>query len=307
MAKIIVGVNRSERTRDALALGAMLSRATGGAPMLLVHGYPLVASMAYTGTAEYDRAEHEESDAFLEELAATLDDDLVVETRSLPGPTPARALHELAEREGASLIVVGSHHAGRRGRVLPGSTGQRLLHGSPCPVAIAPHDFAARGDALPQVIGCAWDTGAEAEAALTSAAELASSIGARLRVIRVAPKPAQLSEPILESAWPALVKDMHEEAGRELEERMADLPADLDAEAVLREDSIVAALIAESGSVDLLVMGSRGYGPLRSVILGGVSGAVIRDASCPVLVVPRGVRLETPAPGHVRTAEAPSS
>ena len=35
-------------------------------------------------------------------------------------------------------------------------------------------------------------------------------------------------------------------------------------------------------------MGSRGYGPLRVVLVGGVSGKVIRSAHCPVVVIPRG-------------------
>ena len=39
---------------------------------------------------------------------------------------------------------------------------------------------------------------------------------------------------------------------------------------------------------DLLVCGSRGYGPARRVLLGGVSSRVLRDARVPVLVVPRG-------------------
>jgi nucleotide-binding universal stress UspA family protein len=41
--------------------------------------------------------------------------------------------------------------------------------------------------------------------------------------------------------------------------------------------------------IDLLVCGSRGYGPLRAVLLGGVSSYVVAHARCPVVVVPRGV------------------
>jgi nucleotide-binding universal stress UspA family protein len=39
--------------------------------------------------------------------------------------------------------------------------------------------------------------------------------------------------------------------------------------------------------IDLLVCGSRGYGPVRRVLLGGVSSRLIRRAACPVVVVPR--------------------
>jgi Universal stress protein family len=44
-----------------------------------------------------------------------------------------------------------------------------------------------------------------------------------------------------------------------------------------------------SGTLDLLVTGSRGYGPLRAVMVGGVTGRVMHDAACPVVVIPRGV------------------
>lgn len=46
-------------------------------------------------------------------------------------------------------------------------------------------------------------------------------------------------------------------------------------------------LVERSRSLDLLVIGSRGYGPVRHALVGNVSWAVIRSASCPVLVVPR--------------------
>lgn len=41
------------------------------------------------------------------------------------------------------------------------------------------------------------------------------------------------------------------------------------------------------GVVDLLFVGSRGYGPLRRALLGSVSGALARDAGCPVIITPR--------------------
>jgi nucleotide-binding universal stress UspA family protein len=39
---------------------------------------------------------------------------------------------------------------------------------------------------------------------------------------------------------------------------------------------------------DLLVCGSRGYGPVRRVLLGGVSSRDVRHSKVPVVVIPRG-------------------
>ncbi len=49
-------------------------------------------------------------------------------------------------------------------------------------------------------------------------------------------------------------------------------------------------LVERSGELDLLVLGSRAYGPLRHALLGSVSATVMRGAHCPVLVLPRGAR-----------------
>ncbi|MGZ8650141.1 MAG: universal stress protein [Solirubrobacteraceae bacterium] len=48
-------------------------------------------------------------------------------------------------------------------------------------------------------------------------------------------------------------------------------------------------LIRVSEHLDLLVCGSRGYGPLRAVLLGGVSRRLTTEAQCPVIVLARGV------------------
>ena len=45
-----------------------------------------------------------------------------------------------------------------------------------------------------------------------------------------------------------------------------------------------------SAELDLMLAGSRGYGPLRSVLVGGVSGRLMRTVHCPLIVIPRGVQ-----------------
>lgn len=56
---------------------------------------------------------------------------------------------------------------------------------------------------------------------------------------------------------------------------------------VLGDGNAAAVLAGQTAELDLLVLGSRGYGPLRSVLLGTVSEATVAEAQSPVLIVPR--------------------
>ena len=71
---------------------------------------------------------------------------------------------------------------------------------------------------------------------------------------------------------------------------LASLPEGVTAADELLEGDVVEELAAlDERECDLLVCGSRGYGPVRRVLLGGVSRRLMRRAACPVVVVPRGV------------------
>ena len=70
---------------------------------------------------------------------------------------------------------------------------------------------------------------------------------------------------------------------------MAGLPHDVPIETRLMDGTAVEAICKEAKyGVDLLVVGSRGWGPVRRVLLGSVSSRLLHVAPCPVLVVPRG-------------------
>ena len=78
------------------------------------------------------------------------------------------------------------------------------------------------------------------------------------------------------------------EAARALDEAIAALSTGVPVERDVLFQDPADGLAAASGHLDLLVMGSRAYGPMRAVMLGGVSRRVITRAACPVLVLPRG-------------------
>ena len=84
-------------------------------------------------------------------------------------------------REDAGLLVVGSTNRGAIGRVLPGSTAERLMHGAPCPIAIVPHEWEAGGGL--NTIGVAYVDTDEGREALRGAHALARRTGAKLRVL----------------------------------------------------------------------------------------------------------------------------
>src|SRR4051812_46388061 len=125
----------SLRGQDAAALAGEIAAASG-ADVLAVCAYPFDDDPA----AHYNRAMRaplrEAADAMLERMCTPLSTMATVRRRAVADVAPARALVAAAVEADASLIVVGSSHAGFSGHVLPGGTGRHLLGGAPVPVAI---------------------------------------------------------------------------------------------------------------------------------------------------------------------------
>jgi nucleotide-binding universal stress UspA family protein len=71
-----------------------------------------------------------------------------------------------------------------------------------------------------------------------------------------------------------------------LDEALASLPFEA-ADELLEGDVVDELAALDDHECDLLVCGSRGYGPVRRVLLGGVARKLTRRAACPVMVVPR--------------------
>ncbi len=208
------------------------------------------------------------------------------ERRELWG-SPARELNAVAESERADLIVLGSTHQGPLGRVLSGSVGERMLHGAPCAVAVAPVGFTGRDHDGPGVIGVGYNGAEESKLALKRAETLARDLDCSLRLIAVAP---ELS-PVLPKPGMVAAPDYHQLVRDDLERSLSAAVeglAGLDVARTLVDGDPADVLAAQGVDLDLLVIGSRGYGPLRRTLLGGVSAKLMRSAPCPLLVTPRG-------------------
>lgn len=285
---ILVGAALDGRDGAALALGALLARLSGNS-IALAHAYPY--EPLTVPTPEYEDELRSDALRRLGDLAADLSPDLEVSVHAYARISAAHGLHETAERLGAAAIVVGSSHRGRAGRVLLGTVATRLLHGSPCPVAVAPAGYHGTPPA-PIRIGVAYDGKPEARAALQTAIALAERDGASVSVYTVE-EPLVVVSPMADAGLAGLsghAAALREEAVARLETARELVPSALRGSTRLMRGRPEELLADVSGELDLLLCGSRGYGPFRAVLLGGVSAALARNCRCPLLVLPRGHR-----------------
>jgi nucleotide-binding universal stress UspA family protein len=200
--------------------------------------------------------------------------------------SPAETFQALAEQGEADLVVLGSTDHAALGSVAPGSVAEQLLHGARCRLVIAPKGYARQDHSQDRlrVVAVGYDGMAESHAALDEGATLARKFGASMRVIGVlTPTPA-----IATAAGAGAQADAGPDFQTRLHQAVAALEPELRALPVIEKGDPVEKLLdaAEMG-VDLLVLGSRGFGPVMRLLIGSVSSRVIRAAPCPVLVVPR--------------------
>jgi nucleotide-binding universal stress UspA family protein len=304
---VLVGYDPRKGDRAPVDFGVAMARLTG-APLVLAFVQAPVAAAGFSagsqlyGVGQVDEDLVAECTPAVEQVEAEQKASGVrFECRQLSSTSAARALHEAAEQEDAGLLVVGSAGQSGAGRVVAGSTAQRLMHGAPCPIAVVPRGWTA--DGWPATIGVGYVDTDEAREALRGAHALACRAGATLRVFTVVNAslslagatpilPAGMEESTAEDAREAL-KNLEAEqqlqAQSELRTAVAALDGDVPVEADVFVGDPAETLIRVSEHLDLLVCSSRGYGPLRAVLLGSVSRRVTAEARCPVIVTPRGV------------------
>lgn len=290
--RILVGYDSGEGAADAVALARDLSDEE--ARIDLVHVVGPTAPLAFGPTrltpAEVPGARRYFA-AATEMLGSRQVAGLVYGGNSVP-----HVLTDVATELDADLIAIGAGHRGAVGRTFLGSVAHGLLHGAPAPVATAPRGYAKRPHLAPALIGVAYDGTPESEAALGFAEGLALGVGARLRLLTAAAIPSTPATML------GYTPPMPKPPAEVLADGLATLDPDLDAETrVLSGGSIAAAIVEDCGDeVDLLVVGSRGYGAFSRVMIGSVAAGLVHEAHCPVLVVPRPHREEMSADWRLR-------
>jgi nucleotide-binding universal stress UspA family protein len=290
--KIVIGYDGSPRGVDALALGQVLA-ADAESTLLLACAYEVSQSIsARIGPDPVARQRRERAREILDAAPLEIFERAAVHRQAIAGSSTAEALRRLAERKRADLLVLGSTTRSGLARVTPGSIAERLMHGAPCALAVAPVGYAAGTHQL-RTVAVAFDGRDESRQALRAAVALARGAGASLRILRVIEPDSPVGGAEFDRWTGRLREDLRRGAEDQLADAAAGLPAGLRIEStVLTGDAATALVAASSHDVDLLVAGSRAHGPLRRVVVGSVSGQLMRAATCPVCVVPRGVALD---------------
>jgi nucleotide-binding universal stress UspA family protein len=294
--RTIVAFDGSNRSEDALALALRLRDPTTGALVLACVGAPHQPwHLPRRGEAMMGE-EADEVAAMFAEVRHRTAPGIPVHARAFVAASPARGLTELAEDDGADLLVVGSSRHAASGRIALERTAGRLLHGAPCAVAVAP---AGAREAGPfRHVGIAYDGTPEARAALAAGYALAARDHAAVTLLHALPITYQ-------DAYGASVQagEQAQLLGRLKAHQGLDVAADAAPEGVNPKTVLLhgepGPVIAQAcdGIVDLLVCGSRGYGPLQRALVGSVSAALVEGATHPVLVLPRTTGEAPDAPG----------
>jgi nucleotide-binding universal stress UspA family protein len=287
--RIVVGVDGSPASEQALRWAAA-EAARRSAALEVVHAWmtpnPLNPPDYFTDPAPFEARGAEILHRAMASLAGLVGSGHVpADMRPvLVRESAATALVQAAEE--ADLLVVGSRGRGGFSGLLLGSVSQTCVQRAPCPVAVIPPGRGGEGHGR-IVVGV--DGSDPSYGALRWAAEAATLRNAELDIVNAydalqVVMPMGLAAPgsdrgLLEQASQSLLEEM---AGRTIHETG---PRPKAVELVPVHTAATRTLLEAALGADLLVVGSRGRGGVRGLLLGSASQQCVHHAPCPVVVV----------------------
>jgi nucleotide-binding universal stress UspA family protein len=284
-ARIAVGIDGFPEGRDAAALGQLLAEATGAKLMLVaVHSaalLPAPPSLSY-------RTLREQSEQELREIRDSLAPG--ARTFTATDHSVPRALYHIVERHHRDLLVIGSSRRGPEGHVRIGKRTRQLLCHCECALAVAPRGMRTNSARGLRRIGVGYDGSAESDSAVAFAASIAAGAAADLHVQavvddRVPVFARSVLNGLAEVEWDDAIRTEMDEIRTRAVAAGNRTGAQFDVGVARGRPADV--LLELSENLDLLVIGSRHWGPAARVLLGSTGEVVMHDAACAVLAVPR--------------------
>ncbi|WP_423464444.1 universal stress protein [Promicromonospora sp. MS192] len=287
---VLVGVDGSESATRA-ARWAALEAARRDVPLVLAHVWtPVPVSVPHAvALGAYQDALIAQGRQWLDEAEAAARDaapGVVTRTDLVGGSVAARLIGRSAS---AGMVVLGDRGLGGFSGLVIGSIAVAVSTHAHCPVVVVrtaeppgttPPDGPQTG---PVVVGV--DGSGTSRAAVTFAFEAASARGVPLVAVHAWSDLPVTTVWELTTAWDAIERHESEQLSTWLAQDRARHPGVRVEEVVVREGP-TRVLLEHAERAQLVVVGTRGRGGFRGLLLGSTSQALIHHAACPVAVVP---------------------
>jgi nucleotide-binding universal stress UspA family protein len=286
--KILLATDGSQDAASATRAAIDLAARTGS-ELHVVHAWEALPPHAHPSIAVATDAalyEREAQNLLFEQLDGLKAAGVEVAGAHLERGPAAEKIADLADRLGVGLIVLGSRGLGRVKRLLLGSISEGVLRLAPCPVLVM------RGGPEawpPRSIVVGEDLSEEAKRAAGIAANIGSLYEVSVLLVLVYPMNPEtireqsmtawtVDDEVMFRAW----EHLHVLVGR-LESECGQRPRVSAAKG--DPPNVILAAANKGSSPSLIVVGSRGLGAMKRLVLGSVSAAVLRAARGPVLIV----------------------
>lgn len=283
---VVVGLDRSPQAWAAVEYAAALA-GRRRAPLVVLHAYDpsqLIVRPTLGWSPDITGVLHNSGERLLADACDVLTGfhpDLEVRTRlEVGGPVDLL----LEESRSAYTVVLGSRGSGGFSDLLVGSTTLHVAAHAACPVIAVPKPTADSLGLQGVVVGL--DGSHASEPAIEYAFEIAADLGERLTAVhawQVNATSVGLLRPVTSD-----LADSAQDERLVLAESLAGWQEkfpDVHVSHKVMLGHPVSALVRASYGAKLLVVGSRGRGSLRSLVLGSVSHGVLHHAQVPVAVV----------------------
>jgi nucleotide-binding universal stress UspA family protein len=298
MDRILVPLDFSESSVDALRFALPFARETGARLDLLHVLDPVPAAYGPPGEAVYvpptpDQQQQRAAAARLKKLAAAEVRRPVHANSMVKEGAPARLINETAAELRSNLLILSTHgHTGLK-RFFLGSTAEKVVRRAPCPVLTVRRRVLAR-TGTPQSppserinrILVPVDFSAPSREMLKFAVAFATQFRASLVLLHVVNR-INVPSRVVYYATRMQMTVLHEGMTKLAEWARRLVPADIQAEQIVRagEPYDVIRAVARRERADLIIVATRGHGPVKRFFIGSTAGRVVRHAPCPVLVV----------------------
>ncbi len=285
---IVIGVDGSPGSRNAVSWG-LARAARRQVPVRLIRAFDPSMHDVRVGGASEIGVLGESFDHVRQQLDATYEAARLVhpELTIIPELVDDSASSALIEASrDAETVVIGAHGAAGFSNLVAGSTTMNVGSHAHCTVVAVPNDESQAQEGTGIIVGV--DGSEISETAIAYAFREASETGQDLTAVHAWTDP--LTPAALGTAIPALYD--RESYTRDQEILLAESLAgwaekypDVNVTRRVIHEQPVQALAGTAHNARLLVVGCRGQGRLRSMLLGSVSHGVLHLADCPVAVV----------------------